>query len=313
MLPYKLPFFALFTLICMLVTACRPDFFNKTIILDDETYDKKMVMYCFYSNEDTVLRASVSQNLALTQPAINDSFYVRNPDIKWIDPTGAATGMFDGIGNTFFHYNTLPSLTPGIKYTMQASATGLTGISAEQVMPSAIQIDTVIYTEDAGVTQFGDDLSRVEVRFQDPAGTKDYYALEVRRKLQYINFVYDSNGQIIREDTFTYTNRYYPEEPLDPGVENGQQGELVLSDAIFDGQKYNLRFNFVDYNNGISTSKFYVRLRHITEDEYRYIISEAKRQASEDFPLVEPVIVHSNIKDGIGIFGLSWSKTTEVE
>lgn len=314
---HKFSIGALAIFVSVMFSACTEEFFNKTIELDTSDYEKQMSMYCFYSNEDTTFRVSVGQNRALTETVKEDDYWLPNAQVQWIDAAGGITRS-PNYGNTSFFYipgPDLPTITPGNTYTLTASAAGLPSIKSTQVMPSAIAIDTVIYIEDAGVSQFGEDVSRAEVRFQDPAGIKNYYTMQIWRKSYYYNTVTDGQGNIIRIDTLSFTNQYWPEEPRDPAALDGISGEIVVSDALFDGQLYQLRFSFIDYsgNQGNNDEVLTIRFKHITEDEYLYRISEAKRQASENFPLVEPAIVHGNIQDGIGIFCLSWSKTVEAK
>src|SRR5690606_17271812 len=45
-----------------------------------------------------------------------------------------------------------------------------------------------------------------------------------------------------------------------------------------------------------------LRLGHLSEDYYRYLRSQELQEATEEHPFAEPVIVHSNIEGGVGIF-----------
>jgi hypothetical protein len=292
-----------------MLSSCT-NFFSKTIELDDESYDKKMVMYCFANQEENELRVSVSQNFGLTETVTDTSFFLPNAQLILEDGSGPLPGSFVYDRTSYHKFTGAVNFVPGKTYVLKASNGTLTPIEGESTMPSAIVIDTVKYTKEAGSNEFGNKTSRVEVVFQDPSATKNYYALSVSRSFESLQPIFDNLGNLIRYDTITYVNTAYSEEPRDPSALDGTDGEVVLTDDLFDGQKYQLRFTFTEISNG---EQLRVRFRHITEAEYRYRVSESRRRDSEGLPLVEPTVVYSNVKDGIGVFGLSWSKTIQVE
>lgn len=296
-------------------SGCTSDFFDKTIELDDTSYEKKIVLNSFVHQKDTALLVSVTQNFGLTETVNDEDYYLPNATLSWTDGAGVTTTDFYHTNRDRHEKVNFPTLQPGQTYTIKVAAAGFTPVQVQQTMPSVIQIDTILYAADGGVSQFGDDLSRVEVVFQDPPNVENFYALSVVVIQQYEVPIYDPNtGTILGYDTLSYENTTYAEVPLDPSAEEGIDNEIILNDELFAGETYRLRYSFPNYTSGGSLpSQVKVRFRHITRDEYLYRITEAKRQASEDFPLVEPVIVHSNVQDGIGIFGLSWSKSVVVE
>ncbi len=301
--------------LAIVFTGCRRDFFNKTIELDGRSYDKQIVLNCFLHQEDTLMRVSVTQNFGLTETVKEQDFYLSNANLSWKDGDGVTTNDFSYSGKDQYTKNTLPKLEPGKTYTLQVAAPGLPTATVRQTMPTAIQIDTVLFIPDGGVGQFGDDVSRVEVVFQDPPGVENFYAVSVSLIRQYESPIIDPNtGQIIGTVITSSESVAYAEPPLDPSAEEGIGNGIIMNDELFDGKAYRLRYNF---SNSSSFSPFpvkvRVRFRHINKDEYLYRITERKREESEEFPLVEPVIVHSNVQDGIGIFSLSWSKTFVVE
>jgi Domain of unknown function (DUF4249) len=297
------------------VTSCQKDFFNKTIELDDSEYEKKMVMYCFLNQVDTVMRVSVSRNYGLSENVNDSAYFLPKAQLKLTEQGGFNLSNFVYVGRSFFQPKTppVPRLVSGNTYTIEASTTDLTPISAQVVMPSAIAIDTSLFVENAGTTQFGDQISRVEIQFKDTNLGKDYYLLRVLREEKLIRPIYDQLGNIISSDTSLNTFNLYPEQPFDPAGRNGLDGEIVLSDELFNGQNYRVRFNFYNYNNQNSDDVYILNLSHITEDEYLYRVSERQRQDNEDIPLVEPQVVHTNIKNGIGVFALSHIQTIRVK
>jgi hypothetical protein len=56
--------------------------------------------------------------------------------------------------------------------------------------------------------------------------------------------------------------------------------------------------------SAITPATYNVRVRAITEDQYLYAVSLQRQLDAEDFPLSEPVVVHNNVKNGIGVFCL---------
>jgi hypothetical protein len=295
----------------LMISSCTSDFFNKTIELDDTDYEKKIVVKCFYAQGDQILNAFVSRNYGLNEQVVDSQFFLPNATLE-LSEGSLTLSSFVYQGDDEFEALTLPILEGGKTYTLKINAPGLPTLTATQTMPLPIQIDTIEYIADGGINQFGDDLSRTEISFRDPAGISNFYAINITSEFFYVNTITDPNGNITYDTTF-YTNSNYPEGPLDPSSKNGIQGTLLVSDQLFDGQAYQLKINTYSLGASSPDKKIKVRFRHITEDEYRYQITEKRRRDNEDLPLSEPVIVYENVVNGIGNFGLSWAKEIIIE
>ena len=79
---------------------------------------------------------------------------------------------------------------------------------------------------------------------------------------------------------------------------------MLLSDEALDGKEYNLVLNFNAYG-GFDENKYFVFWRSVTEDYFLYAKSVSLFQEASDFGgFAEPVSLHSNINNGLGIFAV---------
>lgn len=95
---------------------------------------------------------------------------------------------------------------------------------------------------------------------------------------------------------------------LSNGVSEGDYGwYLGVLDETFQGGTKSLHIDFLAFDT--SEVDFYeYQLYRCTEDAYKYFLSTNKSQNADDNPFTEPIKIHSNITNGIGIFaGISTS------
>ena len=78
------------------------------------------------------------------------------------------------------------------------------------------------------------------------------------------------------------------------------------------GKKYKWRFTSYSFGDPGAVN-LVVWLRSISKDEYLFLKSVDLYQNNEDNPFAEPVIIHSNIASGDGIFSLKTWSGAEIE
>jgi hypothetical protein len=140
-----------------------------------------------------------------------------------------------------------------------------------------------------------------KIEINDPAGEKNYYILDVDNPPVEVEFP--------EPGVYSFPASYDSEEEIIDGWIaniNYQLGYLItlsayFSDKIFNGE--NLVFTIFILKNEIALRRIYIKLYSISEGYYNYIKSLQEWNKNKDNPFAEPVIIYSNIVNGIGILG----------
>lgn len=140
----------------------------------------------------------------------------------------------------------------------------------------------------------------VNVWLHDDPDVDNYYMMEVF--LRFYNA--DSSGYIVSPHWFTIDDMALV-DPMD--IESAVSGDYSVScrrflfdDRNINGKEHLIRVMLDGYwpNGGI------LKLSALTRDEYLYLRTVESAQNNDDF-LSEPVQVHTNIENGIGVFAVS--------
>lgn len=206
-------------------------------------------------------------------------------DFQWNDITG-----------TYLPTGTLPEFEEGITYKMEASATGYEPIVATQKLPKKCEIVAVEYEKDGFVTEWGETMDILEVEILDDGSEENFYNMEVWASGTF------PNG----EEAVIYAGGYSE----DPIMEYGYDEEYT-PDVTFNGGKYVMRFFINKYyqdqfqiNQGGSLDGLVINVNSYSKEYYRYDVSVATFEDSQDIPFVEPVLISTNWDNGFGVFGL---------
>ena len=147
---------------------------------------------------------------------------------------------------------------------------------------------------------FGEKMDETQVEIIDPGGEENFYMIEVLDAQWFGVPEYP-------DSTFMDTVRRYVES-LDPII----HGDFlaIFSDNTFDGTTY--RVLLQSYPNGIESDN-YVRVSSINRDYYYYLRAKMQYDASRDNPFAEPVVIPSNIENGLGFFSIVNSVVLKAE
>jgi hypothetical protein len=127
---------------------------------------------------------------------------------------------------------------------------------------------------------------------------KNYYEINI------YSFIYQVVQNPNTNELDTLGVIYYPiyaEQFSDPVVREGYGGGALFSDQFFDGQAY--KFQAQLYSNG--NIPYFIRIKNITEDYYKWSRSYLDKLNSEENFLAEPVSVFHNLENGLGIFSIA--------
>jgi hypothetical protein len=284
------------TLIVILITVgCET-----VITIDPPAYTPQLAIHGFASRDNpSDFRLLVGQTTGIfdTTKILNDAIVsiegpngVSFPIAKEIQVV-ADTFFFS---DTFFVFRYFPNsfnfelsqfeVQAGQTYTLKASYPGLPDVTATQTIPATILPDSVVFVEIAGIDQFGDQISAVDIFWRDPVGVKNFYKTRVLYEVSPDQF----------EGLWLESN--------DPSASKHNDA-VTIADQIFDGESKRLRVTF--YRDMFNSRRpTYIEWSCITEDTYLYGRSLNRYWESIDNPFVTPAQLYTNIKGGVGIFSL---------
>ncbi len=147
----------------------------------------------------------------------------------------------------------------------------------------------------------------------DPANVQNYYEIKL-----YHNPASDTTEN--RWPRYFYSDdpifEFYRSEnsiyPLHLDLETGvfSASSAFFSDELINGKRFSVRLFIESWNQ---QGTYYFCLRSLTPDYYLYLRSLLLYQMADDNPLNERVQIHTNITNGLGIFGGYSTYTDSIE
>lgn len=167
-------------------------------------------------------------------------------------------------------------------------------------------------------SEYGDEIYNFSIKLTDVPVTQNYYMISLRNDYTYQYWddnivVYDTvqNGDTIVVNvtygayvTMRESQKLWFESEdmiIDAFIYNNNS--VVFSDELFKGEQYSVKLDVYRYSFYGDTNKIYIDLYSISPEYYKYLVSFEKHQNTSGDPFSEPVMVYTNIFDGIGIFG----------
>ncbi|MCK7540983.1 MAG: DUF4249 domain-containing protein [Marinilabiliales bacterium] len=201
----------------------------------------------------------------------------------------------------------------GSTYRIEVEIPGLKTASGEARLPELVPvtgIDTSSVIREGGHRQM-----EVKIKFRDPAGTDNFYRLSARgmagtyygdKQVPYLPFI----PVMVAETDLSYG---VLEEPLiTPRQEDDifgmdlQNNYKIFMDELISGKEYALTMQFnlmlpdTDYYEFAHAS---FSLHSITRDLYLFLQSNSAHMQTRENFLAEPVLVYTNITNGLGVMG----------
>lgn len=227
-------------------------------------------------------------------------------------------------------------LIKGNRYKIKVSNPGYDEIEAETLMPVPVKINSVTWKHIEGKMPewFFDVYGSYEA--QNPMGSTIEYTHMIEFSITFddppennfyqfgIHFLYRVSN-FTREFKIQYASfewpdplysfeSYYKKDYVDGKKTNvygkiaerfGIANEIVFNDKDFNGEEKTVRL-VIPVNEIITPPlSFIIKLYSLSEDHYRYIVSEWLYNRSKDDPFAEPVDFHSNVSNEIGIFSIA--------
>jgi len=172
-------------------------------------------------------------------------------------------------------------------YKMTAEAPGYESISATQRLVGLPEVSEVIYRPMSRPSIDGYIMDAFEVKMDDVPGEENYYEFQIYR-------LWDNNYDMGE------WNRAWSES-LTPGVEQGNWGPLLQDDLFQDGS-YNVEL--LVWPEDTSSVDIKIEIKSISRDKYLLSKSLEAYYNADGNPFAEPVIIHTNVENGQGIFSM---------
>ncbi|WP_375445981.1 DUF4249 domain-containing protein [uncultured Fibrella sp.] len=259
----------------------------------------KLVIHCFISPQDDEIVVYV-QRLS-TQS--DTSRLPTNRSLEGCTVTlsdGTRTGqlyLYNNQFGTYYGYSVLDlPIVAGRTYTLTVSAANFPITTAyctvpEQVKPTELRIDSLVRLQsDVPKTIYAGRLI-----WQDPVDQTNFYKV---------------SGQAI--ETFTYSERQEPNGPVRDVTLTSNNDLLfdaptLITDLSWNGKQLSAARGEVTFYQQSSLRhrglQLNMTLSNVDENYYRYHHAVARQNEAENNPFAEPVLIPSNIQNGLGCFG----------
>lgn len=188
-----------------------------------------------------------------------------------------SNNLFDSL----YYYTTANTIEAGKNYRLEVSAPNLEPVSAQTGVPQITLIENVRF----------DTVTRdLRFNFIDKASTSNYYIVELRSvNSPFPLFISTADPSL---EFFSFN-----QDPFGEGESRTYGTEAFLDDNLFNGQRKEINIRLEDFADNY---RFYVYLHSISESYYRFRLTQAAGDFSEN-PFSEPVQIFSNVSGGYGI------------
>jgi len=249
-------------------------------IVDFPSHKSALVVNCFF-NPDSAWKFEVSKSLSILDnaPLAN----INNAIIE-ISEDGNVVEILSTPGPDELYRSSNKKPVAGKNYSINVTADGFESVTAADRLPIPVPIAaTTAKIIDTSSSSFGPGYldANMSIKFNDPPEENNFYEVTI----------------YISSDNIAYPFGLYSD---DPSIE-GDYRNMIFSDLLFDGQTYEISFNFEDYDF-YPTKTYYIMLSSLSQANYLYkktSILFFKRQGD---PFAEPVQIYNNIEGGFGTF-----------
>jgi hypothetical protein len=256
---------------------------------------------------DSILTVNISQSV----PVLNNESSDNAPFVS-----GAAINFYeDGqylfqLSETENGYYKKPDFTPvpDHSYQIEIEKQGFQKVKAVTTIPATVLIDsfdTTVTIDDYG--DYQDILIKCKLKYTDDVAAENYYAVEC-----YSTYFNEDNEKFV-EKQYIYVDEneeYFYDKPY---------GELLWTDKLTNGQTVTIKFTLYPYygyyspeGNEDRSVKYTIYFKSLEENYYKYKKSLYLyyENGGGDDPFTEPVLIYTNVEDGLGIFGGCNNDTT---
>jgi len=293
----------LFLAVLLLVFSCE-----KEIEYEGEGKAPLLVLDAILENDSTPFVKVSRSVFFLSNSSVSDAA-ISDADVRLTNLDSGDEYILNGGGSGYYLGSEI--VLPNTRYRIEVSHPDYETISSEIQTVSNI-ILSGIDSSSAGLQY--EKKYYVNYELNDPQEA-NFYAVKLFVEREITTF--DSNMAVIDVDT-TWTSPYLFSG--DPSFDFRFDSEVMFfNDVIFNGTAKVFPTEFNNYSiyggggwNDQSTRVigYEATLLNFSEDAYKYFKSTKNNQASD--PFSDPVNVHTNVENGLGIFGSVSSSVVEL-
>ncbi len=185
----------------------------------------------------------------------------------------------------------------GNSYTLRAAAPNFEAIEASDYLSPPVAITSVLNLPARSGDP--DEYVRLRLTFDDPPDIDNYYLLSIQMVdifgYRFFNHFETSNPVIMANSD---------EDSGPVNIDDFFDNEAVFDDVLFAGETLEIDFGYYDFLFGSNSwAQVYIRLSSVSEHYFRHHKTFRKAETVDGGnPFQEPVLIHSNVQNGIGIF-----------
>ncbi len=250
--------------------------------------DDKIVINAIYST-DTTSVVSLSRTNSVLDGSVTFKS-IEDAEIILRDENVADVLTHDRSG--LYRSRFRPSA--GTDYTLEVISKRFGKASAKFKVPEVTPIKSVEYKKGRNREH------EFTLKFNDPVDEENYYAVAV--------YTYNKRIEDLDQNKYRNYYTYEPEPPFDSRTEEFElrAGRYVnmFADGFFDGEEveFSMNLSYGSMDSAID-NEVYFELYTISKEFYDYYKTKEHQANVGGSPFTQPVIVYSNIENGVGIVG----------
>ena len=234
------------------------------------------------------------QNEQLVEEWAPEATYVIDTFWSYFDPVLNDTIYY--VDSTFTYQHTLANnlSTDLDEYKLEVSAPGYETISSTLTVPAKAIVTNTAFERDVFVSppgwagQVDDKGDKVKFTIDDPAGGDNVYHISFMFEYGDSNYSYFTEAYFdVNETGFDY-----------------DRGGYILSDQYFDGQQRSFEFEKWYYEGEQKPNKVQISVLTMPKSYSDFKTSLYKYWDAEYNPFAEPVVLYSNVENGLGLFSI---------
>lgn len=278
-------------LLFLIITSCE------SIVDVDLPAGKPLIVVNSFFTPDSVFKVHLSKSLGILsdENRVTGEYgypetvvpIIENAKVElWNDEKFITNLIYDKAG-IYIAPNIYPEQNKNYKIIVNVE--GFASVTASNIIPSPILI-TDVKSKKTTQNEYSSD-TELTITFKDNLDEENFYEMYIvnsYRNYKYLVY-FESDDILIKENSIL--------DEIDGGFY--QTNIALFDDTIISGKEYNLKVTYFDYD---VLADFYVVLSTISKDKYQYLKSINEQRKYKDNPFAEPVFIHNNIENGLGIF-----------
>lgn len=282
---------------------------QKAIVIDLPPHEAEFIVHCHLEEDSTKVEAWISSTTGILDSSniltfsysdpdsmkFAESYWVENATVElYENNTLVAILLADTLRRIYKANLNSPLAGRGNTYRIVVNSPDIEKTASSEIeFPPNAQANNFRHELSVGVDEFGDPIDQLDFDLLDPANFSNVYAFDIEIGIQ-----------ISGLPSYFYSS--YTPDSRNPKIEIDENGLMLLSDQGIDGEAYPLEFTHFsvsDYDTTIYQDVHGLLLiESIGKDYYWHQRSLSNYYNSEGNPFAEPVVIHTNIENGRGLF-----------